>query len=163
LVVILLLYCACAFTLILNFLAEEGIGNANDNEGGDENNGDNDDNNDNDNDNNDNNDDDNNNKNKDDNNNKMGQIPAASHAGAAGRAAHPRHSPPRPAVAPAPAAAAAANVDQLAANFARAELDLLSFNFQARYSHIHPNPPSNFWMSNCGRVETCSFHGPDQV
>ncbi len=35
-VIILLLYCTCAFTLILNFFAEEGIGDANDNEGDDE-------------------------------------------------------------------------------------------------------------------------------
>ncbi len=35
-VIILLLYCACAFTLILNFLAEEGIGGANNNKGDDE-------------------------------------------------------------------------------------------------------------------------------
>jgi hypothetical protein len=129
LVIILLLYCACAFTLILNLLAEEGIGNANDNEGEDEDkNGDNDD------------DDDDDNKDEDDNNNKMGQIPAAGHPGAAGRAAHARCSPPRPAVAP--AAAAAANVDQLVANFAHAELDLLSFNFQARYPYVFiPTPP----------------------
>ncbi len=124
-VIILLLHCACAFTLILNFLAEEGIGDANDNEGDNEDEVDND-----------NNDD----KDEDDNDNKMGWIPAAGHAGAAGHAAHARFFPPRPAVAP--AAAAAANVDQLAANFARAELDLLSFNFQARYPHVFiPTPP----------------------
>jgi hypothetical protein len=116
LVIILVLYCACTFTLvILNFLAEEDKDN-------------------------DNNDDNNDNDNKDDNDNKMGQIPAASCAGAAGPTAHARRSPPRPAVAP--AAAAAANVDQLAANFARAELDLLSLNFQARYPHVFiPTPP----------------------
>jgi hypothetical protein len=118
LVITLLLYCAFAFTLILNFLAEEGIGNANDNKGGDEDEDDNDD------------DDDNDDEDKDNNDNKMGQIPAAGRAGAAGHAAHARRSPPRPAVAP--TAAAAADVDQLTANFARAELDLLSFNFQAR-------------------------------
>ncbi len=122
-VIILLLYCACAFTLILNFLAEEGIGNANNNKGD---NKDKDD---------DNDDDD---KDDDDNNNKMGRIPAASCASA--RAACARGSPPRPDVVP--AAAAAANVDQLAADFARAELDLLSFNFQARYPHVFiPTPP----------------------
>ncbi len=114
-VILLLHYCACAFTLILNFLAEEGIGNTNDNEGDDE--------------------DEDNDKDKDDedednNDNEMGQIPAAGRTGAAGRASHARCSPPRPAVGP--AAAAAANVDQLAADFARAELDFLSFNFQAR-------------------------------
>ena len=98
--IILLLYCAFVFTLILNFLAEEGIGNANDNEGDDK---------DKDKDNND----DDNNKDKDNNDNKMGQIPAACRAGVAGRAAHARRSPPRPAVVP--AAAAAANVDQLVA------------------------------------------------
>jgi hypothetical protein len=114
-VIILLLYCACAFNLILNFLAEEGIGDANDNEGDSEDEDD------------DNDDDD---VDKDNNDNKMGRIPAAGRAGAAGRAAHARCSPPRPAVAP--AAAAAADVDQLAADFTRAELDLLSFNFQAR-------------------------------
>ncbi len=126
-VIILLLYCACAFTLILNFLAEEGIGDANDNERDDEEE-DKDDNKDND------------NKDKDNNNNDMGQIPAADCTGAVGHAAHARRSPPRPAVAP--AAAAAANVDQLAANFACAELDLLRFNFQARYPHVFiPTPP----------------------
>jgi hypothetical protein len=66
----------------------------------------------------------------------MGWIPAAGRAGAAGRAAHARCSPPRPAVVP--AAAAAANVDQFAADFARPELDLL----QARYPHVFiPTPP----------------------
>ncbi len=70
----------------------------------------------------------------------MGRIPAAGRAGAAGRSACARHSPPRPAVAP--AAAAAANVDQLVADFACAELDLLSFNFQARYPRVFiPTPP----------------------
>ncbi len=103
-VIILLLYCAFACTLILNFLAEEGIGNANDNEGG---NKDKDDNNDD--------DDDNEDEEEDDNDKEMGWIAAAGRAGAAGRAVHARCSPPRPAVAP--AAAAAANVDQLAANF----------------------------------------------
>jgi hypothetical protein len=113
------------FTLILNFLAKESIGNAKDNEG---------DNNDKDN------DDDDDNEDEDNNNHEMGRIPAAGRAGAAGWAAHARCSPPRPAVAP--AAAAVANVDQLAADFARAELDLLSFNFQARYPHIFiPTPP----------------------
>jgi hypothetical protein len=127
LVIIILLYCVCAFTLILNFLAEECIGNANDNEGGDKDEDNDDDDNDND-------------KDKDDNDNEMGQIPAAGRAGAAGRAAHARRSPPRPAVVP--AAAAAANVDQLVANFACAELDSLSFNFQARYLHVFiPTPP----------------------
>ncbi len=121
--IILLLYCAFVFTLILNFLAEEGIGDANDNKGDEEDEDDNDDDGDNDVD-----------KDEDNNDNEMGQIPAAGRAGAAGRTAHARRSPPRPAVAP--AAAAAANVDQLAANFARAELDLLSFNFQARYPHV---------------------------
>ncbi len=134
-VIILLLYCACAFTLILNFLAEEGIGDANDNKGDDEDKDYDDDDNDDD----DDDDDDDDNKDEDNNKNEMGQIPAAIRAGAVGRAAHARSSPPRPAVAP--AAAAAANVDQLAANFARAELDLLSFNFQARYPHIFiPTP-----------------------
>jgi hypothetical protein len=118
LVIILLLYCACAFTLTLNFLAEEGIGDANNNEGDNKDEDSNKD----------------NNEDKDNNNNKMGRIPAAGCAGAAGRTAHARRSPPRPAVAP--AAAAATNVDQLAADFARAELDSLSFNFQARYPHI---------------------------
>ncbi len=109
----------------MNFLAEEGIGNAINNKGDNE---------DKDNDNNDDNED------KDNNDNKMGWIPTAGRAGAAGRTAHARCSPPRPAVAP--AAAAAANVDQLAADFARAELDLLSFNFQARYPHVFiPTPP----------------------
>ncbi len=140
-VIILLLYCACAFTLILNFLAEEGIGNAYDNEGDVEDEDDN------------NNDE---NEDKDDNNNKMGRIPAAGRAGAAGRAAHARCSPPRPAIAP--AAAAAANVDQLAADFAHADLDLLSFNFQARYPHIFiPTPPLTsgratvvgYWLVPC--------------
>ncbi len=125
-VIILLLYCACAFTLILNFLAEEGIGNASDNKGNDKDEDNDDDDNDND-------------KDEDNNDNKMGQIPAAGHAGAAGCAAHARRSPPRPAVVP--AAAAVANAHQLAANFARAELDLLSFNFQARYPHVFiPTP-----------------------
>ncbi len=79
-------------------------------------------------------------KEEDDNDNKMGWIPAAGRAGAAGRAAHARRSSPRPAVAP--AAAAATNVDQFAADFARAELDLLSFNFQARYPQVFiPTPP----------------------
>ncbi len=135
-VIILLLYCACVFTLILNFLAEEGIGDANDNKGDDkdeeDDDGDKDGNN-----GNDNNDDD---EDEDNNDIKMGQIPAADRAGAAGRVAHARCSPPRPAVVP--AAAAAANVDQLAANFACAELDFLSFNFQARYPHVFiPTPP----------------------
>ncbi len=131
-VIILLLYCACAFTLILNFLAEKGIGDANDNKGDNEDKDDNDDN--------DDDDDDNDNKDEDDNDNEMGQIPAASRAGAAGCAAHARCSPPRPAVVP--AAAAATNVDQLAADFARTELDSLSFNFQARYPHVFiPTPP----------------------
>jgi hypothetical protein len=119
------------FTLILNFLAEEGIGNTNDNEGDnkDEDEDDNDDDDDNDND-----------EDKDNNNNNMGQIPAAGCTGAAGHAAHARRSPPRPAVAT--AAAAAANVDQLAADFACAELDSLSYNFQARYHHVFiPTPP----------------------
>jgi hypothetical protein len=127
LVIILLLYCACAFTLILNFLAEEGIGNANDNEGGNKDKEDNDDNN-------------NNDEDEDNNDHKMGQNPAAGRAGAAGHAAHARCSPPRPAVAP--AAAAATNVDQLVADFACAELDLLSFNFRARYPQVFiPTPP----------------------
>ncbi len=79
---------------MLNFLAEEGIGNANNNEGDNKDK-----------------DDDNGNDDEDKlyNNNKMGQIPASGRAGAAGRAAHARCSPPRPAVAP--AAAAATNVD----------------------------------------------------
>ncbi len=118
-VIIFSLYCACVFTLILNFLAEEGIVNADNNEGGDKDEDDNDD---------------DDNKDEDKNDNKMGQIPAAGHAGATGCAAHARCSPPRPAVAP--AAAAATDVDQLAADFSRAELDSLSFNFQARYPHI---------------------------
>ncbi len=135
-VIIFLLYCLCAFTLLLNFLAEEGIGDTNDNEGDNEENhnddeDDEDDNNDNDN---------NNDEDEDNNDNKMGQIPAAGRAGAAGSAAHARRSPPRPAVAP--AAAAAANVDQLAADFACTELDVFSFNFQARYPHVFiPTPP----------------------
>ncbi len=122
-VIILLLYCACAFTLILNSLAEEGIGNTNDNKGDDEDEDDGDD------------------EDEDDNNdNEMGRIPAAGRAGAAGRDAHARCSPPRPTVAP--AAAAATDLDQLAADFARAELDLLSFNFQARYPRVFiPTPP----------------------
>jgi hypothetical protein len=129
LVIILLFYCACAFTLILNFLAEEGIGDASNNKGDDE-----------DEDEDDNNDDDDYDENEDNNNNEMSQIPAAGRAGAAGHTAHARRSPPRPAVAP--AAAAATNVDQLAADFARAELDLLSFYFQARYPHVFiPTPP----------------------
>jgi hypothetical protein len=67
------------------------------------------------------------------------QISAASRAGAAGCTAHARRSPPRPAVAPAAAAAAAANVDQLAADFACAELDLLSFNsLSAMDGHDRP-------------------------
>ncbi len=121
------------FTLILNFLAEEGIDDANNNKG-------------------DNTDEDNNNdvndhNDKDDNDNKIGQIPSAGHAGAASRAAYARCSPPRPAVEP--AAAAAANVDQLAANFACTELNLLSFNFQARYPHIFiPTPPLTSGQAN---------------
>jgi hypothetical protein len=83
----------------------EGIGDANNNYGG---NADKDDN-----DNNDNNNNDNNNNGEDDNNKEMGRIPAAGHAGSASRSACARHSPPRPAVVP--AAAAAANVDQLVA------------------------------------------------
>ncbi len=118
------------FTLILNFLAEDGIGNANNNEGEDKDEDEDEDND---------NDDDNNDKGKDNNDNKMGQIPAAGRAGAAGRAAHARRSPPRPAVVP--AAAAATDVDQLVADFARAELDLLSFNFQARYLTSSSQPP----------------------
>jgi hypothetical protein len=145
LVIILLLYCACAFTLILNFLAEEGIGNANNNE---EDNKDED---------NDNNDDDN--EDKDDKDNKMGQIPAAGPAGAAGRAAHARCSPPRPAVAP--AAAAAVNVDQ---DFACTELDLLSFNFQAGYPCVFiPTPPLTSGQATVWLVLACPFHGLDQV
>jgi hypothetical protein len=121
----LLLYCTCVFTLILNFLAEEGIGNANSNGGDDKDEDDDDDG-----------DDD---EDENDNDNEIGQIPAAGRAGAAGQAAHARCSPPRPAVAP--AAAEAANVDKLVANFAYAELDLLSSNFQARYPHVFiPTP-----------------------
>ncbi len=62
----LLLYCVCALTLILNFLAEEDIGNAKDNKGDDD-------------DEDDDNNDDHEEDNEDDNNNKMGQIPAAGH------------------------------------------------------------------------------------
>jgi hypothetical protein len=83
--------------------------------------------------------------------NKMGQIPAAGCAGAAGHAARARCSPPRPAVAL--AAAAATNVDQHAANFARAELDLLSFNFQARYPHVFIPTPS----LTSGRVSVVGY------
>ena len=121
LVIIILLYCACAFTFILNFIAEEGIGNANKNKGDDKD-GDKDDN------------DNDDGKDKDGNDNKMGWIPAASCIGAAGHASHGRSSPTRPAVAP--AAAAPVDVDQLAADFAHAKIDLLSFNFQLRYPHI---------------------------
>ncbi len=42
-VIIILLYCACAFTLIFNFIAEGGIGNTNDNKGGSDDNDDSDD------------------------------------------------------------------------------------------------------------------------
>ncbi len=109
-------------------LAGEGIGNANDNKGDNKDKDDEDKY------------DDNDEDNKDNNDNKMGRIPAAGRAGAAGCAARARGSPPRPAVAP--AAAAAADGDQLAADFAHAELDLLSFNFQARYPHVFiPTPP----------------------
>ncbi len=63
---------------------------------------------------------------------EMGRLPA--HAAARcgrGHAAPPaRHSPQRP------AAPAAAEVDCLAANFARAGLDFPLFNFQARYPHV---------------------------
>jgi hypothetical protein len=75
----------------------------------------------------------------------MGQTPAAGCAGAAGCApARAKRSPTRPAVTPAAAAAAAANVGQIATNLACAELDLLNFNFQSRYSHIFiPTPITN--------------------
>jgi hypothetical protein len=89
-------------------------------------------------------------KDEDNNDNKMGRIPAAGCAGAAGCAAHARCSPPRPAVVP--AAAAASDVDQLAANFAHAEPDLLSFNFQARYPHVFiPTPPLTFGQATVVR------------
>ncbi len=58
---ILLLYCACVFTLILKILAEEGIGDTNNNEGDDKDKDDNNDDKD---------------KDKDNNDNKMGRIPA---------------------------------------------------------------------------------------
>jgi hypothetical protein len=126
---IITLLCMCIYPHI-KFLAEEGIGNANDNKGDNE-------------DKDDDNDDDDNDKAEDNNDNEMGRIPAAGRAGAASHAARARRSPPRPAVAP--AAAAAADVDQLAADFACADLDLLSFNFQARYPHVFiPTPPLTY-------------------
>ncbi len=82
---IITLLCMCVY-LILIFLAEEGICDANDNEGDDKD---------------EDKDDDNKDEEEDDNDNEMGRIPAAGRAGAAGRTAHARCSPPRPAVAPA--------------------------------------------------------------
>ena len=141
-----------AFTFILNFLlVEEGI-DANDNEWDDVKDGDNgedDDDDDNDDDNgkddNEDNDDEDEEKEVEDDDNDMGRTPSAAGraAGAAGRAPAPaKRSPKKPPTAAAPTVAAPANVDQLAADFARAELDLLSFYFQARYPHVFiPTPP----------------------
>ncbi len=62
----------------------------------------------------------------------MGHLPthAAARRGRGCAAPPARRSPQRP------AAPAAAEVDRLAADFARAGLDSPSFNFQARYPHV---------------------------
>ncbi len=123
------------FILVLNFLAEESIGVAdkdNDEDNDEDNNKDNNN---------------NNNDKKVVNNNDNHQMSSRRTApvAAAGRAkkkpsTSPKCSLPKKPVAQ--VAAVAANVDQLAADFARAELDLFSFSFQARYPHIFiPTPP----------------------